>query len=152
MFTQDDKIIKSWRKTWISNGKMKYIGPYSNKKLERNLLYNHAYVNLHKHVFIILYWFILQKHVLKHYKISKWRFTIFGSICVLVLSRHDNFCRMPLSYNCCMSGNFRILNNLAYFRGITKFYQKLTSKFWIMKIYQNIELFLGSNFAKISQH
>lgn len=59
---------------------------------------------------------------------------------------------MPLSYNCCMSGNFRMLNNLAYFRGITKFYQKLTSKSWIIKIYQNIEIFLGSNFAKISQH
>lgn len=132
---------------------MKYIGPYSNKKLERNLLYNHAYVNLHKHVFFFYLVLIqLQKHVLKHYKISKWRFTIFGSICLLVLSRHDNFCRMPLSYNCCMSGNFRMLNNLAYFRGITKFYQKLTSKSWIMKIYQNIELFLGSNFAKISQH
>lgn len=63
----------------------------------------------------------LQKHVLKHYKISKWRFTIFGSICVLVLSRHDNFCRMPLSYNCCMSGNFFFwgggLNILSYIKG-----------------------------------
>lgn len=108
-------------------------------------MYNHAYVNLHKHVFFILYWFNY-KNMYRYLNIIKFQN---GDSQFLEAFAYLYYQDMITSAEC-LFHTIAACQEFFFFGGGWISCQWVILK-GIIKIYKNIEIFLGSNFAKISQ-